>query len=163
MNDDALSSDAVAYAAEDRRFREAVDRFETALLTPQVAGEVAAWADSLLQAWRGLTPLLCRRIDDVHRPQYKEIAREDPENLARVAHLKAEDEAILSCLEKLGVTINELSQCASILPREETPLQDATAGVVECGGKFLLKLKAQEVAVRTWLMEAFNRERGVGD
>lgn len=148
---------------EGSPLHDVLQRFETALLTPQVAGEISEWAQSLAAAWMGLCEQVGHEVVNEHRGQIKDIGRTDPELLSKVKELKAEDAAIIAECETFGRRIEELKRMSSVLEKEENPVQKAAAGIVEEGAKFLTRVKKQELAIRTYFMESFNRDRGIGD
>ncbi|MDZ4848813.1 MAG: hypothetical protein SGI77_05935 [Pirellulaceae bacterium] len=45
----------------------------------------------------------------------------------------------------------------------ESKLTEQVAKIVEQALAFVIKARTQETAIATWFMEAFNRDRGVGD
>jgi hypothetical protein len=147
----------------DPQFTEALGAFETALETPLVPGELEAWAHAVRASAANLEPLIERRIASAHREQLAEIERTDPELIRRVEILEKEDEQICRDLECLRTLVAELDAAAPSVGPNEEHLNDQVSRLVDQGLAWVIRVHKQEVALRTWLVEAFERDRGAVD
>jgi hypothetical protein len=141
----------------------AVTRFETCLLTPIVSGELAAWTEDLDSSWGDASAQIHFLLKHHHPRQYEEIGNQDPELLPRIELLKAEDEAIEQQRELFTQSLNRVAQHAPKLEPDEEKAQKHTKSLIEDGVAFLARLRKQQIAVQTWYVEAFNRDRGAVD
>jgi len=148
----------------EQELREALDLFETNLETPIIPGEFGKWSRYIQESFPAVAELVRCEIQNAHRKQLDEIAQQDNEMLAIVKQIRKEDIEIAQELDEVGGMIDRLAEKAPSLERTPGATQDsAAAPVIQRGIAFITRVKTQEVAVRTWLGEAFNRERGVGD
>lgn len=147
----------------DRELREAIDVFDTALATPVVSGELAVWSDEVRAAWARLSPLVHHQMVTFHPKQYDEITRQDPELFAQVDKLKVEDAAILEEQSSFDASVSRLANLAPLVEPDERKFDDYQAKLRKDGAAFTTHVKQQQVAVQTWYIEAFNRDRGVAD
>lgn len=151
-------------AKPEQELREALDQLETNLVTPIVPGEFGRWSRYVQESFPAVAELVRIEIQSTHRKQLEEIAQQDNDMLAIVKQIRKEDVEIAQELDEVGGMIDRLAAKAPSLERTPGATQDSAAGpVIQRGIAFITRVKTQEVAVRTWLSEAFNRERGVGD
>lgn len=148
---------------KEQELRAALDQFETCVVSPVVPGESLAWSKAVLCTWQPLEEQIKRQIEHVHRAEYKQIAREDPEMLAKVAQLKEADCSLATSMDRLSSHIGKLAVMGEASEAEEGRLQKIVDLIVSEATAFSTQLRKQEAAVRTWFIEAFNRDRGVGD
>ena len=151
-------------ATATRELKEVLETFETSLTTPVISGDLASWIGYVQTNWTDLVPLIHQQVDVQHRAELKEIARENTELLPRVQQLEAEDEAIREQMRSLTASITGLAQNSARDETRETKSQEnVAAALVTEGLAFINHVRSQDVAVKTWLGEAFNRENGAGD
>lgn len=141
----------------------ALSNFETSLLTPTVSGELPAWMDEVQKSWAEASAQIHYQVRHLHPRQYEEISKQDPELLPRIELLKAEDEAIEQQREQLAQLINRIGEHAPKLEPDEEKAEKHVKALVDEGTTFLIRVRKQEVAVQTWYVEAFNRDRGAVD
>jgi uncharacterized protein (DUF3084 family) len=146
----------------DQALRSVLETFETRLATPIVSGELADWSDALSKAWTDAAIPL-QRSGQRRQDQFKQIAAEDSELLPRVQQLQAEDDAIRHDIHKLTDQVKSLAQRARQVEPHEGKLDPEVEALRDLGVAFLNRVRRQEVAVQTWFLEAFNRDRGVAD
>ncbi len=150
-------------AAHQREVHDALESFETALNTPVVSGELEDWTLAVKRSWQRIRPAIQAQLDGPHRAQLQEIARQDPELLARVQQLEQEDDAIAQQMRGLAVRIERLSAKAPAIEPNEGKAQDELADLTRDGVAFINRVRKQEVSTQTWFSEAFNRDLGTGD
>jgi hypothetical protein len=138
-------------------------RLETALDTPPVPGELRAWATTLRQTFDETTREILRQIDTVHPAQFQEIDDQNPELLARVEHLRDEDRKNQDYCRSLAAQFAELEANAIRAGADEKQVIDQQQKLVDEGLRFVMNVRRQETAIRTWTEEAFDRDTGVGD
>ena len=142
---------------------DALEAFETALATPVPPGELEPWSQSLWSSTKELDEPLRRQIDEVHRRDMDEIEEQDLELSPRLARLRQHDAENLKTFKQLRTRIRELAEAASRIEPDEKLVQDERVALVDEGLQFVIAVRRQEVALQTWLMESFDRERGTGD
>lgn len=140
--------------------QQSLARLEECLETPLVPGELEAWIKTLRQAVGAFGPLFRRQVGEVHAAELSEIGSEDPELFGRVNELLHEDERNLQRFQFLERSIETLSELISEIEPDETRFKQHVDDLVEEGLQFVIAVRRQEVAIRTWLQEAFNRDRG---
>jgi hypothetical protein len=145
----------------DRALRGVLENFETRLATPIISGELEAWTKAVVEAWTAAADEVRRHCDRHHREQYARISKEDPELLPRVEKLQAEDEAIRQDVAKLSAVIERLALRAENVEPHEAKLDAEVEALRSQGIAFINRVRKQEVALQTWFVEAFNRDRGV--
>jgi len=151
-------------ATATRELKEVLIAFETSLATPVISGDLPAWIGYVHQNWTDLVPLLQQQLDVQHRAELKEIGRENTELLPRVQQLEIEDEAIREEIRSLTAVITGLARNSARDETHETKSQENIAAVLVADGQaFVTRVRSQDVAVKTWLGEAFNRDNGAGD
>jgi hypothetical protein len=91
------------------------------------------------------------------------MAEEDQELLPQIERLKAEDEAIEHEREHIGNMVERDAQHVPKLEPDEAKAQKHVQNLIDEGLAFITRTRKQEVAVGTWLVEAFNRDRGTAD
>jgi hypothetical protein len=137
--------------------------FETSLLTPTVSGELAPWLDEVQKTWDEASAQIHYYIKHLHPRQFDEISKQDPELLPRIEQLQAEDEAIEQQRAQLSQSIGRVGQHVPKMEPDEEKAQKHTKAIIDAGTAFLTQVRKQEVALQTWYVEAFNRDRGAVD
>jgi hypothetical protein len=143
--------------------REALESFETSVATPIVSGELPDWADKLQKAWLEASAQVHYHVKHLHPRQYREISNEDPALFQQVELLKAEDDAIELEREKLNGRVTGVATHVPKVEPDEGKANRYVHTLIDDAMAFIMRARKQEVAVQTWYMEAFNRERGGGD
>ena len=145
-------------------FIDSLKNFETALETPIVSGELMNWAETANHACEELGEILCNDLQDKHAELFARMLREDDEMGSRVETLRAIDKE-LRHENLVGVqrNLNLILERASAIESDESKLTVQLDKTVEQALAFVIKARTQETAIATWFMEAFNRDRGVGD
>ena len=152
-------------AASDREngLRDALEAFETALATPLVSGELEAWIDQVRKTWSELSTQINHQSVQLHPRQYQQISSEDPELIPQVDKLKTEDQAIERDRQGLSRRVRGIAQHAPNIEPDEEKVKRHISQLIDDGITFVGRTRKQEVAVETWFVEAFNRDRGVAD
>ena len=158
------TSPSTGAAEHDDPLRDALQAFEKTLATPVVEGEMAEWGRAMQQAWEEAAKCIRASVDVAHRKQMKEIAEADPEMYKRVEQIDAEDREIRRLLDNQASDIPRVIRNLPIAERDPAALvNEELESLVNDGLAFVSRVRKQEVVVQTWLLEAFNRERGDGD
>jgi hypothetical protein len=147
----------------DRELKSELEAFETSLATPVVSGELAVWSDHVREAWSTLSPRVCHDVAKQHARQFEEITSQDPELFAQVDKLKADDEAIQAQRQSLDQLVGRLANLAPLVEPDEGKFHALMSQLQKDGVEFIARVRKQLVAVQTWYVEAFNRDRGVAD
>jgi len=144
------------------RLTAAANAFELALDTPLVSGELLDWADVVCARWDELVSAWDERAE-AHQAQYQEMMEVDQEIFRHVEQLRDEDGALAKEIETLGVDLGRLCRKAPLAERDHLRTEGTRQAVIEQGIALAVRIRKQEVAVKTWFMEAFNRDRGPVD
>lgn len=142
----------------------ALEKFERALETPVVPGELTAWTDDAKGLCDKIGELLQKYVVQKHAELFSRILKEDIELGHRIENLREIDSRLLqvdfpSLNQKLG---NLAARVPAVQPNESR-LSTFVEEVVKEGLAFVIAARTQETAIETWLMEAFTRDRGTGD
>lgn len=140
-----------------------LERLETCLETPHVPGELPSWAAAVRKAVADLGPCLKQQISELHHQDFGEISKQDPGLLSRVEQLEAEDAEIADEYQQLTHLVEKIVDSASRIEPDEQRLEPIVEECVERGLSFGLHVRKQETAIKTWLLEAFDRDRGTVD
>lgn len=148
--------------AKTDHLTESLQSFETNLVTPVVPGELATWIAAVRASCEHVGEAL-RAEQTAHKSMFDEMRKQDPELLPRVEDLRQEDEEIRGVFDSLLRKISALAR----LPAEQVENRPAgdeqISHVSEQGLALIRRVRTQEAAVSTWHMEAFQRDRGLGD
>lgn len=148
--------------AEDE-LKAALSALETSLATPIVSGELSTWLEGVEKSWRTASALICDGAQHGHVSQLEQIGTADPELLPRVEHLQAEDAAIE---RDRHVVDQEVSRAVAHVPKlepDEAKARHHVKKLVDGGMALVTRVRKQEIAIQTWFVEAFNRDRGAVD
>lgn len=157
-----IAEEATPATTEDE-LKNALAAFETSLATPVVSGELSEWLDAVKQTWAEVLAKAHYQVKHEHPRQFEQISKQDPELLSRVEQLQAEDAGIEHDRETLSQIVSRTTTHAPKLEPDEEKAQHHTKKLVDEGMAFILRVRSQEVAIQTWFVEAFNRDRGAGD
>jgi len=136
---------------------------EEALELPLVAGELTVWTARVAQAARIVHSILTDPLAQAHREDFAEIAEQDLEMATCVDNMRAEDAAIRLEFERFRELADNVASAAGRVEPDELTLDKARTHLIDHGLALVLRIRKQEAAVRTWYLEAFQRDRGVGD
>lgn len=144
-------------------FHTALDELERCAETPFVPGELERWHSALFEGLRHFTPHLKQHTREMHPAEFQNIEDEDPELTRRVELMRAEDreleqeaDRLIDDAARLEAAVHKAEPDEARVEAPLTRLANATLG-------FVIRVRKQEIAVRTWLGEAFGRDRGTID
>jgi len=147
----------------DQGLKSSLERFETCLLTPVMAGELVSWVDETQSAWTEVVAEVRQHVGELHPRQYNQIAKEDPELLPRTEKLQAEDALIEDDAEEFDRLLHRFAEHAPKFEPDEEKIATHMKSLIDDGIEFITRVRKQEAAVQTWFVEAFTRDRGVAD
>jgi hypothetical protein len=147
----------------EHALQETMRRFEAALLTPVVGGELKAWITGVREAAATFGLDWTRYLRSVLHMQYDEIAKADPELLHQVDQMVAADEQLLEDYAQFHESLQELAARANKVASHESRLDDSREELERSGIDLVVRIKRQQAAATTWLSEAHYRDRGVAD
>ena len=150
-------------ASADAELARQLADLEACLGTPLVPGELVTWFENAAALLGTLQPLVRRRATDGHLAKFAQIVREDPALQRSVERLGAEDEALGRTLYALKTRADRFAAKAAAIEPDEALMTQEWTRFVDEGLWFVVGLRKQETAIRTWLGEAQNRVRGAGD
>jgi hypothetical protein len=147
----------------DAALKAALDTFERSLISPIISGDMVGWFEEVEESWREAASQIHFQTKHLHPRRYEEIAQQDSELLPRIDLLKAEDGAIEAEREKFNQGVSRLAEHIPKLEPDEEKAQKYTNTLSDEGVAFIARIRKQAVAVQTWYIEAFNRDRGAVD
>lgn len=179
------------WKSQQEQIEEGLANFEQRASMPLVPGELESWLDEVRTAWQALWPQLQIQTQYIHAKEFTQIAEEDPELSSRVREMREEDTAIMALSDEVADQLkwieNRLQEGTTksepgdneIQPgskeakptandfREEgameTDLKQDVDQLVTASLALVSRIRKQEVTVRTWLVEAYTRDKGVMD
>lgn len=149
--------------SEQALLDETLNRLESALLSPVVAGELRNWIANVQQAAATFTMDWTRYLHTVLHTQYAEIAKNDPEMSNTIEKLVATDRELLEQLTRFHENVSNLAARAAQVQWNEGKLADERRKLEEVGIALIVQIKKQRLSAETWLSEALYRDRGVKD
>jgi hypothetical protein len=148
---------------ERGRLTDALEVLERSLEAPVVPGETELRAEAVRVAVEETRDafVACTRYE--HQRAFREIGDADPGLLHRVDRMKQEDAVLVGCWERAATDARELTHAAAVRPGDEASFRESFARYVTEVLDLVLTTRSQQAAVRTWVSEAFQRDRGEGD
>jgi len=150
-------------ANPENDLRAALAAFETSVTTPVVSGELADWVDKVKTSWTEASAQVHYQTKHLHPRQFEEIAEADAALFQQVELMTAEDEAIEEEREKLSQSVMRVAEHVPKMEPDEAKAAPHIKSLSDQAVAFVNRVRKQAVAVQTWYVEAFNRERGGGD
>ena len=141
----------------------ALDRFETRLNTPMMAGELIGWAEALEHEWSEFAAHVRHHAVDLHPQLDQQISAEDPGLLPRTEKLRTEDAEIVEDCEVFDRLLHNFVDQAPKFEPDEEKIASYAGSLVDKGVALANRVRKQETAMQTWFVEAFTRDRGVVD
>jgi hypothetical protein len=186
-----MSVQADFWKTQQEQLHAELANFEQCASTPFVPGELDSWLDEVRTAWQALWPQLQVQTQYIHAKEFAQIAHEDPELSCRVREMREEDTALMALTDQLSdqlkwmekrleegtaepefgekVTgpdnkdIDPTSRDFQDKGAMETDLKQDLDQFVTESLSLVSRIRKQEITVRTWLMEAYTRDKGVMD
>ena len=143
--------------------RESLTRFETCLQTPVVSGDLTQWLNDARAACEEVCRLVPEESDTIHAEMLRKMAQQDLELASRVEQLSQQETELKEESERLRGQLDQLVSHARMVEPDEAKLDKPVSDFIQAGLAFILAVRKQETALTTWYLEAFNRDRGVGD
>jgi len=153
----------MSVAQQEQELRQQLEALETALGTPVISGELGDWVRAVRKAYEAAKRSLGEQLRLGHRRHFANILQQDLEMARQVEQLKEEDQAILEQMEEFGREIERLASLAEAVGRHESRAQQFADEIVDKGLMLVARVRKQETALTTWLMEAYQRDRGTVD
>jgi hypothetical protein len=148
---------------EDDTLGQALQKLESNLETPVVPGELTSWVSNLRESCDIVGRLLHDALTNSHEERFRQIQEQDPELSARVKQLRDEDEQLIHDFEAFARQVTDLDEKNLDRIANQPHADEHLAEMTECGLAFVIRARTQETALSTWHMEAFQRDRGLGD
>ena len=142
---------------------EALDNLEACVETPFVPGELERWIGSVDDAWQPIPVLLARLASSHHPDQFAKMRDEDDGLIRRIELMREEDQKLDKLSDEFGQRIPQLETAIANIEPDEALLNPALDAFVDEALNLIIRIRTQEQTVRTWLLEAFNRDRGTVD
>jgi hypothetical protein len=143
--------------------REELERLEAALDTPSVPGEMSSWAAMVHKSFDAACRLITNQIEHVHPDQFSEIDTQDAELMARTKQMREEDQCHQEWCRRLSAAFTDFEAKAARAGADEKQVTEQQQALLEDALRFVTHVRKQEVAIRSWLQEAFERDTGTGD
>jgi hypothetical protein len=138
-------------------------RLETALDTPAVPGELTGWAANLRNVYDEAARSVLARIEKNHVNELREIENEDLGLVPRVEEMRQEDARLATLCRSLATACSDFEKKAAAVGSDEKQAMPAYQKLIADGLQWVMSVRKQETTLRTWLQEAFERDRGVKD
>ena len=151
------------FKSETDTFGQALQKLETNLETPVVPGDLSSWISNLRGSIDTVGRLLHDVVVDSHEQCFRQIQEQDPELSPRVQQLRNEDQELLRDFEAVAGAISNLEKQNGDRVANQADSDDKIAEIVQLGLAFVIRTRTLETTLSTWHMEAFQRDRGVGD
>lgn len=148
---------------QEAAFKQSLAAFEKCINTPFIPGELLAWMRAVSQAFARLVELMIGQTEQMHKEEFRDIAREDPGLLKRVEEMRKEDGEIAKESERLASAIATLKPRIEQAGADEVVLREELNQFVADAQQFVARVRKQEVTIRTWWVESFTRDRGTVD
>ncbi|MCO6438316.1 MAG: hypothetical protein J5J06_14570 [Phycisphaerae bacterium] len=148
---------------QEKQFTEALMKLETALEKPVIPGEMESWARDVRNEAASFDHLLRERVAGAHAELYASITDEDQGLFRRVEQLRQEDFDIRNAYDAFLSEASTLCENASRAEPQEAPAESRIAQISDNGLALVIRIRKQELALRTWLVESAFRDRGVQD
>lgn len=145
------------------KFQQSLKQLAVSLETPVVPGELEIWIAELRKSAQSFGTFLHLEVATGHNGRTAEIAKVDPEMHRDVEQLNKTDREILEQFAAFSSHIDHLAKRVPRVGPNEAAVTDELKTLVDEGLAFIIHMKKQEIAIRTSVQEAFNRDRGVGD
>lgn len=140
----------------------AIDKMETALLTPVLAGELVSWITQVQDSADDIDELLQPCLERIHS-DFTEIAKSDNELLSRVEQMVGNEKELIKLHEEFRRDLQLLATKAPKVMSDEAKVADERLKVEQQGTHLLTELKRLQAKASTWLQEAVYRDRGPVD
>jgi hypothetical protein len=158
-----MATKQLAHSTADNDLKTVLSALETRLATPLMPGELADWLAVVAESWGTAKQQIQHHSKTEHPSQFQQIGSADPELLPRVEQLQAEDAAIEQDCQSLDHLVSRIASHAPKLQPDEEKARHHVKKLVDVGIAFVTRVRKQEVALQTWFVEAFNRDRGAVD
>jgi hypothetical protein len=148
--------------AREQTFQESLARLEERLAAPSDASRFAAWIEEAAAAFDALRPLLQRaRLE--HREALDQIAAEDLGLQPRIDEMQAAEGLLEQKEQELADQFAALQQRLANGDDDQATWQAELERIARDGLEWVSGVRAQDLAVHTWLTESLTRDRGVVD
>ncbi len=145
----------------ESQFLATLRKLESRLEVPIVPGELAGWPTIASKSSLEVSEQF-RSLIDKHNDSFEAILEHDLELASRVAEMRKRDQDLMQKTRQCASRLSDLAN-KSIELKNESELEAETDEMTRVALGIIIELRKQESAITTWYMEAFNRDRGVGD
>jgi len=136
---------------------------ETCLEQPIVPGELSPWANAVSSAYVDAEGPLQEAFETTHPALFDQIRREDEDLYRQVEQMKEEDAKLRTEYATLSRDARRLRVRSDQEDSDESVLSSEVEQSIEKGLAFVIRIRKQQSAINTWLLEAFQRDTGVAD
>lgn len=147
----------------DEELLEHLESLESSLGVPLVPGELRQWLETVQSELESTERVLRTCIDSKHSKEFQQIGSEDPGLFGRVREMEQTDQENLQRSAVLLARLAKLKPLADAVGADEKQIEKPIENVVKHGLEFVTQVRKQETVIDTWLMEAYDRDRGFGD
>jgi hypothetical protein len=159
---DAAGADLERRRERECRFHEALGALEERFAAPPDGCAPADWIGPGSTAFERLRPLLLETRAE-HRAALAQIAAEDLGLQPRIDEMEAAEQILGEREGELADRFAALSQRLASGDEDAAVWEAELTRFAEEGLDWVSRVRAQDLAVRTWLTEALTRDRGVVD
>lgn len=146
----------------EQQFEELLAAAEQRFAAPAEGADIAEWIDRGTKAFGALRPAL-QRARDEHRSALLQIAEEDLGLQPRIEEMQAAEGLLEQKEGELADQFTALQRRLVSGDADQSAWYADIARVAQEGLQWTSGVRAQHLAVHTWLNEALTRDRGVVD
>lgn len=144
------------------QFQAALDAAAEQFAAPTEPERPVLWVTRCESALDELMSRLHEELE-VHQAEYAQIEENDLGLEPKLNEMRGEDGVIVEEGNQLVQRVAALRQRMSNGDTDEAAWEVELTQLSEQGLAWISRVRRQELAVRTWLVEAFTRDRGEGD
>ena len=137
--------------------------FEGQLESPVVPGELPEWLKNTEQLTEKLISTMDVHFENRHNNLLEEIVEQAPGMLTRVDQLKEEDRKLKEEADRILQLVSSMDEHSSTLEPDEGRARRVMETIIHEGLEFVIRFRKHESAIEAWVVEAFERDRGVAD
>lgn len=146
----------------EEQFEQALDATGESFAAPFDPAAPGEWVAACDRALQELRPALAE-IRRLHQLEFAEIEREDIGLAPHVEELRGQEGVLIEEGRSLAERMAALRQRCERGDEDRSAWETELSQAAELGLAWISRVREQHLAIRTWLVEAVTRDRGVVD
>jgi hypothetical protein len=143
--------------------KDSLAKLEANLEAPVVPGELVTWSGNVCDAAAEVQQLYPQVVQQLHEPEFAAIEEQDLGLEPRVQHLRAGDRQVIDQFASFKALADGFAQQVAAVEPDEARLRAKTSELIQRGIEVIVHARMQEAETTTWLVEAYERDRGTVD